>query len=104
MKKKLDELKLSLPDPASPLPSPTPDAPSPSSTPPADVDTQQDNIEAIDMELSDSDNDESDATRNILGNLASYFLVCFIRLVIFLYLFYNNICSYQVILKLSNFY
>ncbi|CAI9717324.1 Hypothetical predicted protein [Octopus vulgaris] len=66
VKKKLDELKLSLPDPASPLPSPTPDAPSPSSTPPADVDTQQDNTEAIDMELSDSDNDESDATRNIL--------------------------------------
>ncbi|GAB1604954.1 regulation of nuclear pre-mRNA domain-containing protein 2-like isoform X2 [Argonauta hians] len=66
VKKKLDELKLSLPDPASPLPSPTPDAPSPSSTPPADVDTQQDNTEAIDMELSDSDNDDNDASRNIL--------------------------------------
>ena len=66
VKKKLDELKLTLPDPPSPMPSPTPDAPSPGSTPPADIEMQADNTEAVDMELSESDND-TDATRNILG-------------------------------------
>ncbi|CAE1326432.1 Regulation of nuclear pre-mRNA domain-containing protein 2 [Acanthosepion pharaonis] len=65
VKKKLDELKLTLPDPPSPMPSPTPDAPSPGSTPPADIEMQADNTEAVDMELSESDND-TDATRNIL--------------------------------------
>ena len=52
LKKKLDEMSKNLP---SPVPSPHPDAPSPDQTP--EYPGNEDNTEAIDMEMSDSDNE-----------------------------------------------
>lgn len=53
MKKKLDELKKTLPDPLSPVVSPDANAPSPGNTPPQDP--MNDNREVEDMELSEVD-------------------------------------------------
>ena len=57
MKKKLADLIKTLPDPDSPIPSPVEDAPSPEATPP-----QKDDIETVDMEMSDDEIDQ------MLGN------------------------------------
>ncbi|XP_041370408.1 regulation of nuclear pre-mRNA domain-containing protein 2-like [Gigantopelta aegis] len=53
MKKKLTDLVKTLPDPNSPMPSPVEDAPSPEATPP-----QRDDIETVDMEMSDDEIDQ----------------------------------------------
>ena len=53
MRKRLEDVKKTLPDPLSPIPSPSLDAPSPGDSP---IDITIDNTEAVDMELSDGMN------------------------------------------------
>lgn len=72
LRRRLDDVKKTLPDPLSPIPSPTLDAPSPAESP---VDVNVDNVEAVDMELSSSDN-EGYCQFSICLSVLSSSLIC----------------------------